>query len=255
MVTYYKILELDKKCSNDEIKKAYHKAALKYHPDKNENKCDKMFKKVVESYEVLSDPYKRDKYDRSLQNNNKYEFNLSPEILKFSRYFFSEENINKFSNITNTISSEITKLDLHPYFEIFFNNFNSKLHTNYFLDINLKNLLNEYRNFKDFYKVNLNKEHFREEKIFKNYFNPLKKNIKFNLWISLKDIYNGEDKQIAIKMNSKCNKCQGQGIIFKSKKKNNKNNKNSKNKKKKKNKTYLDKMICNYCNGTMITKK
>ena len=169
MVTYYKILELDKKCSNDEIKKAYHKAALKYHPDKNENKCDKMFKKVVESYEVLSDPYKRDKYDRSLQNNNKYEFNLSPEILKFSRYFFSEENINKFSNITNTISSEITKLDLHPYFEIFFNNFNSKLHTNYFLDINLKNLLNEYRNFKDFYKVNLNKEHFREEKIFKNY--------------------------------------------------------------------------------------
>ena len=60
MVNYYSILIIGENSSKEEIKKAYHKAALKYHPDKNkDDNAEEMFKKVVEAYEVLSDPYKK----------------------------------------------------------------------------------------------------------------------------------------------------------------------------------------------------
>jgi DnaJ homolog subfamily C member 7 len=62
---YYKILDVDKNATPDEIKKAYRKLALKWHPDKNaateESKAlaDKMFKDIGEAYAVLSDERKR----------------------------------------------------------------------------------------------------------------------------------------------------------------------------------------------------
>ncbi|MBT8489959.1 MAG: DnaJ domain-containing protein [Deltaproteobacteria bacterium] len=62
---YYKILRVDKKASFEDIKKAYRKLALKYHPDKNpDNKeAEDKFKKINEAYAVLSDPEKRQQYD------------------------------------------------------------------------------------------------------------------------------------------------------------------------------------------------
>lgn len=60
---YYKILEVSKDANDDELKKAYKKAALKWHPDKHQNDdedgkahADRMFKDIGEAYEVLSDP-------------------------------------------------------------------------------------------------------------------------------------------------------------------------------------------------------
>jgi DnaJ-class molecular chaperone len=62
---YYKILGLSKGASDDDIKKAYRKLALKYHPDKNkEPGAEEKFKEVAEAYEILSDPKKKEIFDK-----------------------------------------------------------------------------------------------------------------------------------------------------------------------------------------------
>jgi molecular chaperone DnaJ len=63
---YYKVLGVDKKASQDEIKKAYRKLARQYHPDRNpgDPKAEERFKEISEAHDVLGDPEKRKKYDR-----------------------------------------------------------------------------------------------------------------------------------------------------------------------------------------------
>lgn len=63
---YYEILGLSKQASAEEIKKAYRKLAMQYHPDKNpgDKNSEEKFKEIAEAYAILSDSQKRSKYDR-----------------------------------------------------------------------------------------------------------------------------------------------------------------------------------------------
>ncbi len=72
---YYKILGVAKTASADDIKKAYRKLAVKYHPDKNpDNKeAEEKFKEIGEAHEVLGDPEKRKKYDELGANWKSYQ--------------------------------------------------------------------------------------------------------------------------------------------------------------------------------------
>lgn len=63
MLDYYQVLEVAKSASSEDVKKSYRRLAKKYHPDANPGN-EMKFKEVSEAYEVLSDPKKRERYDR-----------------------------------------------------------------------------------------------------------------------------------------------------------------------------------------------
>ncbi|UCE81834.1 MAG: DnaJ domain-containing protein [Deltaproteobacteria bacterium] len=69
MKDYYKILDISADASEDQIRKAYRKLALKYHPDHNpgDSKAEERFKEIAEAYGVLIDPEKRAQYDQWLR--------------------------------------------------------------------------------------------------------------------------------------------------------------------------------------------
>lgn len=72
---YYKLLGVEKTANQDEIKKAYRKLAVKYHPDKNQGdkNAEAKFKEVAEAYEVLGDAEKRKQYDQLGANWKQYQ--------------------------------------------------------------------------------------------------------------------------------------------------------------------------------------
>jgi molecular chaperone DnaJ len=63
---YYEVLGVTRTCSDGELKTAFRKLAMKWHPDKNpgDNSCEQQFKEINEAYDVLKDEQKRAAYDR-----------------------------------------------------------------------------------------------------------------------------------------------------------------------------------------------
>lgn len=72
---YYKSLGVERKASDEEIKRAYRKLAMKHHPDRNPNdsKAEDKFKEINEAYQVLSDPEKRSRYDQLGASYNQWQ--------------------------------------------------------------------------------------------------------------------------------------------------------------------------------------
>jgi curved DNA-binding protein len=90
---YYELLGVARGATQDEIKKAYRKLALKWHPDRHEKagreEAEKKFKAISEAYEVLSDAEKRQRYDRFGKNwQHGQEFTPPPGSRSFSREEF-----------------------------------------------------------------------------------------------------------------------------------------------------------------------
>lgn len=72
---YYKVLGVERNATEDEIKKAYRKLAVKYHPDKNpgDSQAEDKFKDINEAYQVLSDPEKRSRYNALGESYSRYQ--------------------------------------------------------------------------------------------------------------------------------------------------------------------------------------
>lgn len=102
-IDYYKILEIDKNASDDEIRKKYRTLSMRYHPDRNsEPGADVKMGKINEAYEILGDKNKRNEYDMF---NSPNQFNSAPDIFNML-----------FSNLSKGNSSHH---HMPPFFKVF----------------------------------------------------------------------------------------------------------------------------------------
>ena len=121
MKDYYYILGIKQSATTDEVKKAYRKLSLKFHPDKNDGDeffADR-FKEVLEAYETLSEPLKRQVYDKkrtgysSTANQTQNGTNFSPEIEFFTSSKTSFEYDEGITFSWKTINAD--KVSISPF--------------------------------------------------------------------------------------------------------------------------------------------
>jgi len=99
MKNYYEILDVSNKSTEEEIKKAYRKKALLYHPDKNNNdpECVEKFKMISEAYTILSDPQKRRDYDLMGDDYKEYDNGGVDPFEMFNNIF--QKHVHHFMNM------------------------------------------------------------------------------------------------------------------------------------------------------------
>lgn len=111
---YYKILNIEKTATKEEIKKAYRKLSIKWHPDKNLDDTEnatKKFKEITEAYEILSDEEKRSIYDQygieGLKNNRAENENANHNPFDIFRQFFGSDDNDSNSNGNSIIRIQV----------------------------------------------------------------------------------------------------------------------------------------------------
>ena len=228
---YYKELEIDKNSSSQEIRSAYKKLALKWHPDRNkENKqeAEDKFKKISEAYQVLSDKDKKSRYDNygnvehyqftnpdeifktffqdipleyiELANTFLLQFINSPECeitLKIFSNMPNKENIIKVLEIFQKDFPEETQKTLQKYINRLREKENKK---NDIIDLATNYAFNFFNNKMKVTKKSIKKKISKNNHLITNddYFENKKNDIEFNVNCTLEDIYNKVEKEIII---------------------------------------------------------
>lgn len=113
MKDYYYFLGISQNASAEDIKKAYRKLSLKYHPDKNENDdyFSDRFKEVREAYETLTDPQRKRIYDQNLGSQQRnVKSILPPKIKNFSASKIRAQKDEEITIYWNTYDADLVKI-------------------------------------------------------------------------------------------------------------------------------------------------
>ena len=121
MKDYYKILGVSPNATEQEIKSAYRRLALKYHPDKNPNDpyAEEKFKEISEAYAVLMDPVKRRRYDEAMATSRRQAFSYSQEQI-FEDLFRPDNFFRLFNEIINEFERFGLSFDQKFFRKVFF---------------------------------------------------------------------------------------------------------------------------------------
>ena len=189
---YYDLLEIDKTSTAEDIKKAYKKLALKYHPDRGGNEMK--FKEITEAYTVLNDENKRKDYDMfgniNLDNLQSNPFDIFEKMFKFSDDDI--ENMVKTSlHSQPKIFVKINKVPLNTSFQ-----------SNDDIFGNITNLFDDLLFGGNPINNKIERKEERKEEKKEEYDN-------IELKINLDDIINSNKKLIKYKISDICNTCNG----------------------------------------------
>lgn len=186
---YYNILGVNHNSDASEIKKSYHKLAMKWHPDRNPDnhvEAKIKFQEINEAYMnlVKNGQVQGEKYDHNFFNNLFEKFNMSipPEIIKLSEQFLTPERKNKISNTINKIRNELSAETINNYKQ-FYDNINVNTNTN----------------------TNDNCLEKGDDMI-------------LNINLNINDIYNNIQKNLTLSIYRECEVCNAKGIIVLDKK-------------------------------------
>ncbi len=152
MNNFYNILGVNNTSSQSEIKKAYHKLATRWHPDKNSDNIEsseKQFKEISEAYQTLSDSKKRFQYDKYLNSKNNINEN-NYNYYEDSIFLDPRELFNSIFNDTRKRNGfDIFNNNFDIFNNSFFNNNNNNLsqNDNFFSSQNIFNLNNHQESF------------------------------------------------------------------------------------------------------------
>lgn len=223
---YYKILEIERNASEDDIKKSYRKLALKYHPDRCKDiGAEDKFKEISEAYSVLSCIEKRRSYD-VMGNSDDFNFNGEDPFSVFNNIF--QQHLSTFMNMkyeneinVDNILNNLSGRKMNSPFS--FGNVHIKVHT--FSDNDFKNPFDMMNNSsnpfdimnnlssnvdddeieEDMYNYNKksskNDNKIKNNKSVKTKINKKPEDIVINLDVNFCDIYNEENKNITVKRN------------------------------------------------------
>jgi len=153
-VDHYEVLGLTSTCSNDDIKTSYKKLALRWHPDKNRDnaaEATNKFQKIAEAYSILSDPEKRQRYDKyGTVDDNDFNYEDFMSHFDFGSVFSMMENMNfVFNNLGFDELGKKGRSRHNKYDDLLLKKANKKMQTSEFLKTKKKPASNETKENKE----------------------------------------------------------------------------------------------------------